>query len=39
MKYVHTCYRVLDLDRSLDFYTNTLGLARKGDDDADSTPP
>ncbi|MDQ3912023.1 MAG: VOC family protein [Actinomycetota bacterium] len=31
MKYVHTCYRVLDLDRSLDFYTNKLGLelARK----------
>ena len=37
MQYVHTCYRVLDLDRSLDFYTNKLGLelARKspvGDD-------
>ena len=31
MKYIHTCYRVLDLDRSLDFYTNKLGLelARK----------
>ena len=31
MQYVHTCYRVLDLDRSLDFYTNKLGLelARK----------
>ena len=26
MKYVHTCYRVLDLDRSLDFYINKLGL-------------
>jgi lactoylglutathione lyase len=26
MKYIHTCYRVLDLDRSLDFYTNKLGL-------------
>jgi lactoylglutathione lyase len=26
MKYAHTCYRVLDLDRSLDFYTNKLGL-------------
>ena len=37
MRYVHTCYRVLDLDRSIDFYTNKLGLelARKtpiGDD-------
>ncbi|QYJ15363.1 Lactoylglutathione lyase [Rubrobacter xylanophilus DSM 9941] len=26
MKYLHTCYRVLDLDRSIDFYTNKLGL-------------
>ena len=26
MQYIHTCYRVLDLDRSLDFYTNKLGL-------------
>ena len=26
MRYVHTCYRVLDLERSLDFYTNKLGL-------------
>ena len=26
MQYVHTCYRVLDLDKSLDFYTNKLGL-------------
>ena len=37
MEYIHTCYRVLDLDRSIDFYTNKLGLelARKtpiGDD-------
>ena len=37
MRYIHTCYRVLDLDRSIDFYTNKLGLelARKvpvGDD-------
>ena len=37
MEYVHTCYRVLDLGRSLDFYTEKLGLelARKspvGDD-------
>ena len=39
MQYIHTCYRVLDLDRSIDFYTNKLGLelARKvpiGDDAA-----
>src|SRR5215216_4613857 len=26
MRYVHTCYRVLDLDRSIDFYANKLGL-------------
>lgn len=26
MRYLHTCYRVLDLDRSIDFYTNKLGL-------------
>jgi lactoylglutathione lyase len=37
MQYVHTCYRVLDLEKSIDFYTNKLGLelARKtpvGDD-------
>lgn len=37
IEYVHTCYRVLDLGRSLDFYTEKLGLelARKspvGDD-------
>ena len=33
MQYVHTCYRVLDLDRSIDFYTNKLGmkLLRKTD--------
>ena len=37
MQYIHTCYRVLDLERSIDFYTNKVGLelARKvpiGDD-------
>lgn len=26
MKFAHTCYRVLDLDRSLDFYTDKIGL-------------
>ena len=26
MRYVHTCYRVLDLDRSIDFYKDKLGL-------------
>ena len=26
MRYVHTCYRVLDLEKSIDFYTNKLGL-------------
>ncbi|WP_119066742.1 VOC family protein [Rubrobacter indicoceani] len=31
MQYIHTCYRILDLDRSIDFYQNKLGLelARK----------
>jgi lactoylglutathione lyase len=37
VQYIHTCYRVLDLDRSIEFYTDKLGLelARKvpiGDD-------
>ena len=37
MQYVHTCYRVLDLDKSIEFYRDKLGLelARKspvGDD-------
>ena len=27
MKYLHTMIRVLDLDKSLDFYTNKLGLS------------
>ena len=26
MKYVHTCYRVLDLDKSIEFYRDKLGL-------------
>jgi lactoylglutathione lyase len=26
VRYLHTCYRVLDLERSIDFYTNKLGL-------------
>jgi lactoylglutathione lyase len=26
LRYVHTCYRVLDLERSIDFYTDKLGL-------------
>ena len=26
MKYAHTCYRVFDLDKSVDFYTNGLGF-------------
>ena len=26
MRYAHTCYRVLDLDRAVDFYVNGLGL-------------
>jgi lactoylglutathione lyase len=39
MKYVHTCYRVLNLDRSLDFYINKLGLelARKSPVGPDAT--
>ena len=26
MKYAHTCYRVFDLDKAVDFYTNGLGF-------------
>ena len=26
MKFLHTMMRVSDLDKSIDFYTNTLGL-------------
>jgi lactoylglutathione lyase len=26
LQYLHTCYRVYDLDRSIDFYVNKLGL-------------
>ncbi len=26
MRYAHTCYRVLDVERSVDFYTNGLGF-------------
>ena len=26
MRFAHTCYRVLDLDRSLDFYCGALGF-------------
>ena len=26
MQYVHTCYRVFDLDRSIEFYRDKLGL-------------
>ncbi len=39
MQYVHTCYRVLDLDRSIDFYTNKLGLelVRKSPAGSDAT--
>jgi lactoylglutathione lyase len=39
MRYVHTCYRVLDLDRSIDFYANKLGLdlVRKSPVGSDAT--
>ena len=30
MKYLHTMVRVLDLEKSLDFYCNKLGLEEKG---------
>ncbi len=26
MQYIHTCYRVLDLDKSIEFYRDKLGL-------------
>ena len=30
MKYAHTCYRVFDLDKAVDFYTNGLGFVSSG---------
>jgi lactoylglutathione lyase len=30
MRYAHTCYRVFDLDRAVDFYVNGLGLVEQG---------
>ena len=29
MKYAHTCYRVFDLDKAVDFYTNGLGFVEQ----------
>ncbi len=39
MRFAHTCYRVLDLNRSIDFYTNKVGLefARKVPIGSDAT--
>lgn len=30
-KYIHTCYRILDPERSIDFYTNKLGMKKVGE--------
>jgi lactoylglutathione lyase len=29
MKYAHTCYRVFDLEKAVDFYTNGLGFVEQ----------
>lgn len=29
--YIHTCYRILDPERSIDFYTNKMGLKLVGE--------
>jgi lactoylglutathione lyase len=29
VKYAHTCYRVFDLDKAVDFYTNGLGFVEQ----------
>lgn len=39
MQYIHTCYRVLDLDKSIEFYRDKLGLelVRKSPVGSDAT--
>ncbi len=39
MQYIHTCYRVLDLDKSIEFYRDKLGLElrRKSPAGSDAT--
>ncbi len=29
MEYAHTCYRVFDLEKAVDFYTNGLGFVEQ----------
>ncbi|WP_162924457.1 VOC family protein [Rubrobacter indicoceani] len=30
-KYIHTCYRILEPERSIDFYVNKLGMKKVGE--------
>jgi lactoylglutathione lyase len=34
--YIHTCYRILDPERSEDFYVNKLGMKKVGEMDLGS---
>lgn len=36
MNYVHTCYRILDPERSIDFYVGKLGMKKIGEMDLGS---
>ena len=36
INYIHTCYRILDPQRSEDFYVNKLGLRKVGEMDLGS---
>ncbi len=30
-RYIHTCYRILDPERSMDFYVNKMGMKKAGE--------
>lgn len=31
VRYIHTCYRILDPERSIDFYVNKMGMKQVGE--------
>ena len=35
-RYIHTCYRILDPEKSMDFYVNRLGMKKVGEMDLGS---
>lgn len=35
-RYIHTCYRILDPEKSMDFYVNKLGMKKVGEMDLGS---